>query len=341
MAPFFNPIIAQCLRNCSANWQTGAMQILVGDIGATHARLALSDARAELSQVADYPTQNYTRIEPLLDKYLEDTPSCQFEGCCLAMAGPVTQGRGKITNAKLAIDERELASSLEISRSYLINDFVALARGLPYLQPSSLDSLGGSPPKPATKALLGPGSGLGMAVLLPEHGGWRVLPSEGGHADYAPGNALEQEILTLLQNRFGHVSWERVLSGEGLLNLYQAVSTIWGNEARVTSAADISRLGMSLQDPVCHQTLEVFCAGLGAVAGNLALTVCAEGGVYLAGGITPKIIEFLKTSDFRSRFEERCELSDYIRPIATCAILDPLAGLRGAAQYYLHETAED
>ncbi len=330
-------MIAQSLLNCSACWQTAPMQFLVGDIGATHARLALSDSEGGLQQVEHYPTQDFPTFAPLLQRYQEDTNCRGLNGCCLAMAGPVQQGQGKITNGELVINERELATLLGTGRVALVNDFVALASGVAYLPTSSLESLGGDSPKIATRALLGPGSGLGMAVLLPEGSGWRVLPSEGGHADYAPGNALEQEILTLLQGRFGHVCWEQLLSGPGLLNLYQVVCTIWGSEPVAQSPVEVSRLGESDEDPVCHQTLEVFCAGLGAAAGNLALTVCAEGGVYLGGGITPKIIEFLKTSDFRNRFEDRGDLAPYIKPISTQVILDPLAGLRGAAVYYLQE----
>jgi len=254
------------------------------------------------------------------------------EGGCFAVAGPVDDGRVEITNGGL----RFLASELSAELGWpvrLVNDFQALALAVPLL--TQLDLVGGDAllaTRPAVKALLGPGSGLGMSILLPEAGGgWRVLPSEGGHADLAPANPLEQEVLSLLQGVHGGVCWETVLSGPGLVHLYQAVAALWGTAAHPLTAEEISLQGVEAEDPICHQTLELFFGLLGAAAGNLALTVCARGGVYIGGGIVPALHEFARTSPLRRRFEERVGLEAFVVDIPLFLILDEHPGLLGAA----------
>jgi glucokinase len=180
------------------------------------------------------------------------------------------------------------------------------------------------------KVVLGPGSGLGMGILIPDQGGWQVLPSEGGHADLAPGNPLEQEILSLLQAKHGSVCWETVLSGPGLVNLYEVVCQLWGSEPQAATPEWISAQGVAAIEPICHQTLELFFGLLGAAAGNLALTVCAYGGVYIGGGIVPALRDFAATSALRRRFEECCDLAGFTKDIPIYLILDEHPGLIGA-----------
>ncbi len=165
-------------------------------------------------------------------------------------------------------------------------------------------------------------------------GGWRVLPSEGGHGNLAATDPLELEILGLLQNAHAFVGWETVLCGPGLVNLYQAVCAVWGAPATARSASEITAAAIDVADPVCHQTLEIFCNFLGSAAGNLALTVCATGGVYLAGGILPRIGDLLAGSQFRRRFEARGPLSGYVQSIPTWLVVEPDLGLLGAAAAY-------
>jgi glucokinase len=152
---------------------------------------------------------------------------------------------------------------------------------------------------------------------------WRVLPSEGGHGSFAPSDPLEAEVFALLLQQHGFVAWETVLCGPGLVNLYQAVCSVWGASAEALNAADITSRALTVDDPVCHQTLEMFCNLLGTAAGNLALTVCATGGVYLAGGILPRIGDFFAASQFRRRFEDRGPLSAYVKAIPTYLVLEP------------------
>jgi glucokinase len=223
---------------------------------------------------------------------------------------------------------QELAAALECPVR-LVNDFYALATAVPSLE--HLERLGGNPAGAGVKAVVGPGSGLGMSILVPEAGGgFRVLPSEGGHADLAPANHLERELLGVLMAEHPAVCWETVLSGPGLVNLYRAVATLWGTEARDLTSEEISRRGLAADDPVCHQTLEAFFGLLGSAAGNLALTVCAEGGVYIGGGIVPALRDFAVASSLRRRFDERAELEGFTTDIPLYLILDPYPGLVGA-----------
>ena len=157
-----------------------------------------------------------------------------------------------------------------------------------------------------------------------------VLPSEGGHAPFAPADPLEQELLGVLAAEFRYVSWEDVLSGPGIGHLYRAVCAVWGAAPEELSAPDITARGLAISDPVCHQTLEIYCAVLGNAAGALCVTGCARGGVYLGGGIPPRIADFLAGSGFRRRFEERGRMTDYVRDIGTAIVLDDGAGLAGA-----------
>jgi glucokinase len=173
-----------------------------------------------------------------------------------------------------------------------------------------------------------------MGILVPDASGYRALPSEGGHGDLATTDPLEHEVYQHLAAALGFVSWESVLSGPGLLNLYRAVCLVWGTVPRLRAPEAITLAAVDAADPVCHQTLEIFCSLLGAAAGNLAVTVCAEGGVYLCGGIVPKIVDFLAGSRFRRRFESRGPMTDYTREIATVVVRSADLGLLGAAATY-------
>lgn len=305
---------------------------LVADVGATHARFGLARHGTFTGEKVILATANHSDASALIRAALEALPVSNVEQACLAVAGPVVDGRVRVTNGGLEFDQPRLAGDLDIPVR-LVNDFYALAMAVPAL--SDLVCIGGDAARAnsrAVKALLGPGSGLGMSVLLPEGASdWRVLASEGGHADLAPGNPLEQELLTVLQSMHEGVCWETVLSGPGLKNLYQAVSMLWGMPAQPLSPEQISRQGVDADDPVCHQTLELFFALLGAAAGNLALTVCAQGGVYIGGGIVPGLAEFARTSPLRRRFDERVELEALVEEIPLFLILDEDPGLCGAA----------
>jgi glucokinase len=307
---------------------------LVGDIGGTNARLAFADAAGHLSHLRVYPSADYASGATLIKQFLHEEGDRSVAGCCIAIAGPVIAGHGRLTNGRAICDEGELAAVIGNTHSLLINDFTAVGHALPALETNSLRTIGPGLAASGTKAALGPGTGLGMGFVVPDGDRWRVLPSEGGHGSFAPSDPLETEVFAYLQHQHGFVAWETVLCGPGLVNLYQAVCSVWGASAEVLTASDITTRALTIDDPICHQTLEMFCNLLGTAAGNLALTVCATGGVYLAGGILPRIGDFLAESQFRRRFDDRGPLSAYIKAIPTYLVLEHELGLRGAAAAY-------
>ncbi len=306
---------------------TGPAPYLVADIGATNSRFSLAGDAGLSGEMVRLETAGASSGVELVDAALAELGRPAIAAACLAVAGPVQDGRGEITNGSLAFAVTELSGHLGRPVE-LVNDFTAQARALPELQ--HLRQLGGAAPRAGTKAVLGPGTGLGMGVLVPWDGGWRVLGSEGGHADLAPGSPLETELVAVLQMEHGHVSWETVLSGPGLERLYRAVCRLWGSEPEDLAAEEISERGENAADPVCHQTLELFFGLLGAAAGNLALTVYALGGVYVGGGIVPRLAEFAAGSPLRRRFEERGPMTALIRDVPLYLILDENPGLVGA-----------
>lgn len=305
--------------------------VIVGDIGGTHARLALADAASALSDVRVYPSADFVSGAQLIERYRREVGIANLSGCCVAIAGPVSEGRGKLTNGEIVCDAREIAASLQCSRALVINDFIAVGHALPLLPTAALKTIGEELPATGALAVIGPGTGLGMGFVVPDGKRWRVLPSEGGHGNLAASDPLELEVLGLLMRRFDFVAWETVLSGPGLVNLYEAVCEVWGCAAEVDDPAALSARALTVADPVCHQTLEMFCNLLGTAAGTLAVTVCATGGVYLAGGILPRISEFLATSQFRRRFDARGLSTGYVKAIPTRLVVANEAGLLGAA----------
>lgn len=312
------------------------MQI-VADIGATNARFRLVNELEWCSDVLVLQTAAYETgvalLKDMLGQFSES--SNNIDAAVLAVAGPPDEsGDAVITNTGLVI-HREAIAALLNCKVQVVNDFYALAAGLPWL--TDLRHLRDLTPTQGTRAVLGPGSGLGMATVTPlsaqDIGAevrWQVLSGEGGHADLAPGSPLEIELWQLLAQTHGHVSWETVLCGPGLTRLYDAMCGIWGVRVEGKSAAEITAAGVDMSDPVCHQTLETFCGLLGAAAGNLALTVGARGGVYIGGGIMPRIADFVGSSPLRRRFEERGLMADYVADIPLLLIEEKDPGLVGA-----------
>lgn len=308
---------------------------LVADIGATNARFQLSKAGALVGEPVRFATASFSDCRTLVARAYQALGAPQVHSSVFAVAGPVLSGGDiEVTNTGLRFAASVCAQELG-GTCKLVNDFFALAHAVPHF--TGLQQLGGKAPPPvATKFVLGPGTGLGMATIVRNYAAWQVLPSEGGHADLAPGSHLEAELWGVLMHNHGHVSWETVLCGSGLQNLYVAMCGLWGSTPETLSPADITARGISMQDPVCHQTLETFCALLGAVAGNMALAVTALGGVYVGGGIVPQMLEFVLASPLRRRFEERGQLSDFVQPIPLYFITADDAGLEGALQCLSH-----
>jgi glucokinase len=255
-------------------------------------------------------------------------------GGVLAVAGPVTDGEIDLTNSPWRVSEAEL-QTLGLNPVCLINDFEALAWGAPVVPADQLAALGGpaSGDPHAAIAVLGPGTGFGVSALARDHHGREIaMPTEGGHACFAPGDPIEDEILRILRRRYERVSIERLICGPGLLNMHRALAEIDGRETHVDDPAQITTEALENPNSHCGATLARFCAILGAVAGDIALTTGARGGVYIAGGIAPRILPFLKASPFRERFERKGRFQDYMAAIPTHVILHKHAALLGAAR---------
>ncbi len=315
---------------------------LVADIGATNARFqccSISDDPAVRPVLLGEPlvlsTPTYATEASLLSDVRAHFSAAQFASALFAVAGPVNLDGSavEVINTGLQIHAYEAGERLSTAVTF-VNDFHAQAMAVPFAQ--QIQQLGGGAVLPQVKGVLGPGSGLGMATLVPNNLGggdglhWRVLPSEGGHADLAPSTFLEAELWSILAQNHHHVCLETVLCGSGLVNLYRAMCGLWGSEVEEISAEEISLRGQTMSDPVCHQTLEAFAGFLGSAAANLALTVGARGGVYISGGIAPQMLDFLISSPLRRRFEEKGDLSNYVKEIPILMVLDTQPGLTGA-----------
>jgi glucokinase len=315
---------------------TAGSVLLVGDVGGTNARFALarlSDGRPVLEHHESFPAADYPTFLDGVRAFISGCP-VKPTGGVIAVAGPVTDGRIDLTNSPWRVSEEELAT-LGLNPVRLINDFEALAWGAPVIPEIELVSLGSPAEGDASAAIavLGPGTGFGVSALIRDgRGAEMAMPSEGGHACFAPGDAVEDEILRILRRRYDRVSIERLICGPGLLNMHRALAEIDGRETHVDDPAEITREALADMDSHCGATLARFCAILGAVAGDIALTVGARGGVYIAGGIAPRILPFLKASPFRERFERKGRFQPYMAAIPTKVILHKHAALLGSAR---------
>jgi glucokinase len=294
----------------------------LGDIGGTNARFAfLADDR--IGSIETLAVRDYQCFADSLAALLSRHPETgAFARMFLACAGPVEDGRCEFTNSSWVIDAAELRASFNCTTVRVFNDFEALAWSLPILQSLDLFAIGkGAPDRTASMAVLGPGTGLGVACRALNPAGEFVFASEGGHATLPATCRREDAIIQHLRDRFGHVSAERVLSGDGLVNLYEAIAAIDHMPAARMSAADITEGALEGGCPICREALDLFCAMLGSVAGDVALTFAAKGGVFIAGGIAPRIVEYLRDSQFRARFESKGRYKSFLANIATSVII--------------------
>ena len=310
--------------------------LLVGDVGGTNARFAIArmtDGKIALEHHESFPASEHPTFLSGVKAFID---GCEVKpsGGIIAVAGPVTDGEIDLTNSPWRVSEAELGT-LGLNPVRLINDFEALAWGAPVVPADQLESLGGPDEgEPNTAiAVLGPGTGFGVSALARDiHGNELAMPSEGGHACIAPGDPVEDEILRILRRRYDRVSIERLICGPGLLNMHRALAEIDGRETHIEDPAQITKEALEDMNSHCGATLARFCAILGAVAGDIALTMGARGGIYIAGGIAPRILPFLKASPFRERFERKGRFQDYMAAIPTKVIMHKHAALLGSAR---------
>jgi len=301
-----------------------AEQMLLGDIGGTKARFALfrNDklGPVETLSVADYPG-----IADAIDAFFsQHDRRDRVTHACLAIAGPVHSDHCLITNSGWLVDAEELCTTFGLASLRLINDFEAVAWSLPQLRSTDVYAIGSGQVKSGAPAVvLGPGTGLGMACLLLGPGTPIVIASEGGHTTIPASCHREDIIIDRLRQRFGHVSAERVLSGGGLENLYRTMAAIDGISTPERRAFEITQAAIEGICPTSVAAVDMFCSMLGTVAGNLALTFAARGGVYIAGGIMPQICEYVARSKFREQFVAKGRFRAYLEAIPTSIIIHP------------------
>ena len=319
---------------------------LLADVGGTNARFAWQDAaNAPLSDIAVYPCANYDSLQAAIAHYLiaQHKPSPQW--CAIGIANPVLGDQVQMTNHHWSFSIAALGAHLGVEQLRVINDFTALALALPALGSADLLAIGGEDNAPtdslntatfATKALLGPGTGLGVSGLVLGNNGVLVpISGEGGHVSLSAHDAREAGVIAWLTQRFGHASAERALSGPGLYNLYTALCALHGKQTEPLQPAQVLERAQASADPVCVDALAVFCSLLGSVAGDLALTLGARGGVYLGGGIAPRITAQLRESLFRERFVAKGRFRGYLEAIPTLVIDSRIpAALIGAARAF-------
>lgn len=323
---------------------TAAYPCLVADVGGTNARFAWLEARgAPVSHVAILPVQDHAGPAAAARSYLArlrlqlGEAMAAPRAMALAVATAVAGDRVELTNGHWSFSRAQLQTELGLATLLVLNDFEALALSLPRLQAAQrrfwpdLEAAATLSPGSAM-AVIGPGTGLGVAGVLRLPQAWVALAGEGGHATLAAANAFESELLAYVRRDFAHVSAERLLSGIGLPVLHGAVAAVRGQSAtELLTAAQIVERGLTGRCEICLQTLDAFCALLGGFAGNVALTLGARAGVYIGGGIVPRLGERFFASEFRARFEAKGRFESYLQAIPTALITDTLAALSGAA----------
>ena len=308
---------------------------VLGDIGGTNARFAVL-RNGVLSDIKHMKVSEYQQFSDALDTFLKirsaDDP---IHHALFGVAGVVEHERCALTNNPWIVDADELRVRFGFSTIHIVNDFEALAWSLPHLTSKDLSLIGGQKAKSvAPMVVIGPGTGLGVAAFVHSDRGDLVLQSEGGHATLPSGSPREDAIIANLRAQFGHVSAERVLSGPGLENLYRVVASLDSQTVPECTAPEITKAALANYCVVSRTALDTFCGLLGGVAGNLALSFGAQGGVYIAGGITPHLRDYLPQSPFRSRFESKGRLTSYLKSIPTYLVLhdDPaFIGLQSLA----------
>ena len=328
------------------------MMILAGDIGGTNTRLALFQAhgdkldpilvpRGSANESATFPSKDYPNLEAIVAKFRSTHPQ-PITHACFGIAGPVKHGRCEATNLAWVVDAQILASELGLPTVGLINDLEANALGISVLKPTDFLLLNpGEPQAEGNAALISAGTGLGEAGLYWNGRAYRSIASEGGHSDFAPRDELEIDLLRYLMAQFGRVSWERVLSGPGLYNIYKFLrDTGRGTEPDWLAAeiqhqnppSVITQAALARQSTLCESTLDLFISIYGAEAGNLALTIKATGGLFIGGGIAPKIIAPISGSTtFMDAFTAKGRMRSLLKAIPVRVILNDKTALLGAA----------
>jgi glucokinase len=305
-------------------------QTLLGDVGGTTARFAvlMDDI---LSPIDHLPVSQHRSMIDAIDSFLRSRRDRnRISAAVLGVAAPVESGRSVLVNSQWVVDATELRAAFGFKSIGLINDFEAIAYALPHLNVRDVKPLaGGEPQLGESMAVIGPGTGLGMAGIVRRDDRMTIIPTEGGHATLPGTTPREDAVIAHLRYKFGHVSAERALSGPGLENLHAAIAAIDGIAVPSETAAEIVRQALDRSCPVSVAAVDMFCAMLGTVAGDLALMFRARGGVYIAGGIAPRIVDLLARSEFLARFRAKGRFQSYLERVPTAVIVNSDAAFLG------------
>ncbi|MDY0743178.1 glucokinase [Paucibacter sp. R3-3] len=324
--------------NSSSN--SGAARLLA-DVGGTNARFAWQASRgAAITDVQILPCADYASIADAIAAYLQRIGRSAPPACAIAIANPIVGDQVKMTNHHWSFSISALKANFGFELLRMLNDFTALALALPDLKAEELRQVGGGAARPhAPIALIGAGTGLGVSGLLPNgHGGWVPLEGEGGHITLAGCTPREQAVLDIIGARYGHMSAERACCGQGLVDIHLALQQLDGVATPTPlEAAAITAGALERDEPRCSETIDLFCAFLGTAAGNLALTLGAHGGVYIGGGIVPRLGARFDASPFRERMENKGRFKDYLAAMPALVILAKQSpALFGAARAIEH-----
>lgn len=303
---------------------------LLADVGGTNARFAIETSPRQFDAVAVLPCSGYPSLGAAAAAYLNSgavsAHAAGIRHAAIAIANPVDGDAISMTNHTWSFSTAALREELDLSTLLVVNDFTALAMALPHLRPSQRVRVGGGVELPGrTIGLVGPGTGLGVSGIVPVDGRWSALASEGGHASFAPADDIEIAIMQQLWHDFGHASAERLLSGPGLELIYRVIS------GQALEAAQITERALAGADADCARTIDCFCGVLGSVAGNVALTLGATGGMYIGGGIVPRLGALFAASPFRARFEAKGRLQPYLEKIPTFLITEQYPAFLGVS----------
>ena len=308
---------------------------LVGDVGGTNARFAVVDAQGHIRNPRTFVAREYGALTEIIAEYIETTCGrARPARAVIAVAGPVLDGEIEFTNLDWQVSECDLLAAFGFEAVKLINDFAAQALAAPRLDAEELRPIGpklGRGSRDCPVVVMGAGTGFGVAGVARSERGDVAISTEGGHAAFAPADEVEVEVWRRLTARHGRVSIERILSGQGLYDLYRVLAELEGNNAPLPDEKAVMAAGLE-GEALAAATLDRFGGIMGSVAGDLALTFGARGGVYISGGIAPRMADRLDAGPFRSRFEAKGRLSDYVKGIPTFLVLHPYAAIVGAAR---------
>ncbi|WP_022941928.1 glucokinase [Psychromonas hadalis] len=317
------------------------MLSVVVDLGGTNIRLAVCELeKGTLSQQKEFICAKFLTLEAVLEQYFE-TLQGDVKHLCIAIACPVEGDHISMTNLSWSFSKKTLKNKFKLTSLYVINDYTAISLALPFLSSKEKIQIGSGEAQPnGVTAVFGPGTGLGVSHIIKPADKWISLDGEGGHSSFTANTREQADILFFLQEQFGHVSAERILSGQGLVNIYQSLCMLQDQLPRLKQPKDVTKAALNGSCDIARRTLDIFCQVMGGFAGNLALNLNCTGGVYIAGGIVQRFVEFFQSSEFRTFFEEKGRFKKQLLTIPTFLITHHNPGLLGATVYLRQELAQ-